>query len=325
MEAPLIETVPNFSEGRDAQTIERIVACFQARQGVQLLDYSCDQDHNRMVVTAIGRPQAIARAVIEAVGVAVERIDLTHHDGVHPRMGAVDVVPFIPVSNYTMKQAVQLSHTVARQVARRYRLPVYLYEQSASAPHRRNLAHVRKGGFEQLAEKMQQQEWQPDYPRLGEDHLPAAHSTPAPGETVCPHPANPHAPTPHPTAGAVAIGARKPLIAYNVNLNTNDPAIAKAIARKIRASNGGLPALKAIGLYLPKEGVAQVSMNLCDYKQTSVHEAYEAVRKEAQRHGITLRNSELIGLMPLGALSDIAAQALKLNDFSAKRVICEMT
>jgi glutamate formiminotransferase len=279
---PIVETVPNFSEGRDARVVEQIVDCFRTQADVKLLDYSCDTDHNRMVVTAIGKPEAVKQATVRAIGVAVREIDLTRHQGVHPRMGAADVVPFIPLQNYAMADAVHLSREVAEEVSMRYSLPVYLYEQSATASHRVNLADVRRGGFEGLREKMQQLAWQPDY----------------------------GAAQPHPTAGAAIIGARKPLIAFNVNLDTADVSLAQAIARKIRASNGGLPALKAMGVYLVKEGVAQVSMNLCDYEQTGICAAFEAVRTEAAARGTGIRNTELIGLVPQGALSAGATHCL---------------
>ena len=205
-----MECVPNFSEGRDLQKIDKIVAPFRGKQGVKLLDYSNDEDHNRLVVTVVGEPEPLRDAVLEAIGVAVELIDLNHHQGQHPRMGAVDVVPFIPIRNVTMEEAVALSKEVGKEVTKRYNLPVFLYEKSASAPHRENLAAVRKGEFEGMAEKIKQPEWHPDF-GLAERH---------------------------PTAGTVAIGARMPLVAYNINLNTPSLEIAHDIAKKIRFIGG---------------------------------------------------------------------------------------
>lgn len=208
----IIECVPNFSEGRDLEKIDKIVAPFHGKSGVKLLDYSNDEDHNRLVVTLVGEPEALRDAVIEAIGIAVRLIDLNHHSGQHPRMGAVDVVPFIPIKNTTMEEAVALSKEVASRVAELYNLPVFLYEKSATAPHRENLASVRKGEFEGMAEKIRLPEWQPDF---------------GPAER-------------HPTAGTVAIGARMPLVAYNINLSTNNLEIATKIAKNIRHINGGL-------------------------------------------------------------------------------------
>ena len=218
----IMECVPNFSEGRDLQKIDKIVAPFRGKQGVKLLDYSNDEDHNRLVVTVVGEPEPLRDAVLEAIGVAVELIDLNHHQGQHPRMGAVDVVPFIPIRNVTMEEAVALSKEVGKEVAKRYNLPVFLYEKSASAPHRENLAAVRKGEFEGMAEKIKQPEWHPDF-GLAERH---------------------------PTAGTVAIGARMPLVAYNINLNTPSLEIAHDIAKKIRFIGGGLRYCKAMGVEL---------------------------------------------------------------------------
>ncbi len=289
----IVECVPNFSEGRDKDKIEAIAGAFRGKEGVKLLDYSADRDHNRMVVTAVGEPEALKAAVVEAIGVAVEVIDLRVHTGEHPRIGAADVVPFIPVRGVTMEEAVELSKDVAREVAQRYGLPVYLYERSASAPHRTNLADVRKGQFEGLADKMLTPEWKPDF---GPD-------------------------SPHPTAGAAVIGARMYLIAYNVNLNTDRLDIAKAIARRIRHSNGGLRYCKAMGVDLAEKGIAQVSMNLTDYTQTAIYQAQEMVRMEAARYGVTIAGGELIGLMPLGALVDTAAYYLGLEDFDESRIL----
>ena len=289
----IMECVPNFSEGRDLQKIDKIVAPFRGKQGVKLLDYSNDEDHNRLVVTVVGEPEPLRDAVLEAIGVAVELIDLNHHQGQHPRMGAVDVVPFIPIRNVTMEEAVALSKEVGKEVAKRYNLPVFLYEKSASAPHRENLAAVRKGEFEGMAEKIKQPEWHPDF-GLAERH---------------------------PTAGTVAIGARMPLVAYNINLNTPSLEIAHDIAKKIRFIGGGLRYCKAMGVELKDRGITQVSINMTDYTRTALYRALELVRVEARRYGVSIVGSEIIGLVPMEALIDTASYYLGLENFSMEQVL----
>ena len=288
-----MECVPNFSEGRDLQKIDKIVAPFRGKQGVKLLDYSNDEDHNRLVVTVVGEPEPLRDAVLEAIGVAVELIDLNHHQGQHPRMGAVDVVPFIPIRNVTMEEAVALSKEVGKEVAKRYNLPVFLYEKSASAPHRENLAAVRKGEFEGMAEKIKQPEWHPDF-GLAERH---------------------------PTAGTVAIGARMPLVAYNINLNTPSLEIAHDIAKKIRFIGGGLRYCKAMGVELKDRGITQVSINMTDYTRTALYRAFELGRVEARRYGVSIVGSEIIGLVPMEALIDTASYYLGLENFSMEQVL----
>ena len=289
----IMECVPNFSEGRDLQKIDKIVAPCRGKQGVKLLDYSNDEDHNRLVVTVVGEPEPLRDAVLEAIGVAVELIDLNHHQGQHPRMGAVDVVPFIPIRNVTMEEAVALSKEVGKEVAKRYNLPVFLYEKSASAPHRENLAAVRKGEFEGMAEKIKQPEWHPDF-GLAERH---------------------------PTAGTVAIGARMPLVAYNINLNTPSLEIAHDIAKKIRFIGGGLRYCKAMGVELKDRGITQVSINMTDYTRTALYRAFELVRVEARRYGVSIVGSEIIGLVPMEALIDTASYYLGLENFSMEQVL----
>lgn len=289
----IVECVPNFSEGRDLKKIDRIVAPFRARAGVKLLDYSNDEDHNRLVVTLVGEPEALRDAVIEAIGVAVELIDLNHHQGQHPRMGAVDVVPFIPIKNVTMDEAVSLSREVGEKVAGLYHLPVFLYEKSATAPHRENLAAVRKGEFEGMAEKIKLPEWQPDF---------------GPADR-------------HPTAGTVAIGARMPLVAYNINLSTDNLEIATKIARNIRHINGGLRYVKAMGVELKERNITQVSINMTDYTRTALYRAFELVRIEACRYGVTIIGSEIVGLVPMEALIDTASYYLGLENFSMQQVL----
>lgn len=288
-----MECVPNFSEGRDLQKIEKIADSFRAKTGVKLLDYSNDQDHNRMVVTVAGEPEALKKAVLEAIGKAVELIDLTKHSGQHPRMGAADVVPFIPIRGCTMEEAVALSKEVAGETAKRYNLPVFLYEKSASSPKRENLATIRKGEFEGMAEKIKLAEWVPDF---------------GPAER-------------HPTAGTVAIGARMPLVAYNVNLGTGDVTIADAIAKKVRFVGGGLRFCKAMGVALEGRGIVQVSMNMTDYTHTALYRAFELVRIEARRYGVPVVGSEIIGLVPMEALADTASYYLGLENFSMNQVL----
>ena len=289
----IMECVPNFSEGRDKAKVEQIADAFRGREGVKLLDYSSDADHNRSVITVVGEPEALKTAVIDAIGRAVELIDLTQHSGQHPRMGAVDVVPFIPIRNVTMEAAVALSKEVAEAVGEQFQLPVFLYEKSATATHRENLATVRKGEFEGLQEKMLLPEWVPDF--------------------------GPYAP--HPTAGAVAIGARMPLVAYNVNLGTDNLEIATAIAKKVRFVGGGLRYCKAMGVTLEERGITQVSMNLTDYTKTAIYRAHELVRIEAQRYGVSVVGAEVIGLVPMEALVDAAAYYLGLENFSMSQVL----
>ena len=289
----IMECVPNFSEGRDLEKIDKIVTPFRAKAGVKLLDYSNDEDHNRLVVTVVGEPDALKEAVIEAIGVAVKLIDLNHHQGQHPRMGAVDVVPFIPIKGCTMDDAIALSKEVGARVAETYGLPVFLYEKSASAPYRENLAAIRKGEFERKAEKIHQPEWHPDF---------------GPAER-------------HPTAGTVAIGARMPLVAYNINLDTPNLEIAHGIAKKVRFIGGGLRFCKAMGVELKERGITQVSMNLTDYTKTAIYRAHEMVRFEARRYGVNIVGSEIIGLVPMEALIDTAAYYLGLENFSMQQVL----
>lgn len=289
----LIECVPNFSEGRDLDKIEKIVNPFRGKDGVKLLDYKRDEDHNRVVVTVVGEPQAVKRAVVEAIGVATELIDLRVHKGQHPRMGATDVVPFIPIRNVSMTEAVELSKEVAKEVAEKYNIPVYLYEKAATTPQRENLAVIRKGEFEGFSEKIKQLEWAPDF---GVAEL-------------------------HPSAGATVIGARMPLVAFNVNLSTNNLEVADNIAKKVRFIGGGLRFCKAMGVELKDRGITQVSMNMTDYTKTALYRAFEMVKMEAQRFGVTVVGSEIIGLVPMEALIDTAVYYMGIEDFSMEQVL----
>jgi len=269
------------------------VECFRAKKNVKLLDYSNDEDHNRLVVTVIGEPEPLKKSVVDAIGKAVELIDMNQHSGQHPRMGAVDVVPFIPIKNVTPEEAVSFSKEVAQTVAERYNLPVFLYEKSASAPHRENLANIRKGEFEGMAEKIKKDDWKPDF---------------GPAER-------------HPTAGAVAVGVRMPLVAYNVNLGTDNLEIAQSIAKKVRFIGGGLRFCKGMGVALEERGITQVSMNLTDYTKTAIYRAHELVRIEANRYGVPVIGAEIVGLVPLEALVDTAAYYLGLENFSLNQVL----
>ena len=289
----IMECVPNFSEGRDLAKVERIVDAFRGKEGVKLLDYSSDKDHNRTVVTVIGEIEPLGDAVIEAIGIAAQLIDLTHHQGEHPRMGAADVVPFIPIKNCTVQEADALAKRVGKEVAERFQIPSFLYEKSATAPHRENLAAIRKGQFEGMFEKMKQPEWKPDF---GPD-------------------------APHPTAGVFAVGARMPLVAFNVNLDTPNLQIAKDIAVRVRHSSGGYAFIKALGVMLEERHIAQVSMNLTDYTHTAVYRAYEAVKMEARRYGVNVVGTEIIGMVPMAALIDCAEYYLQVENFSMKQVL----
>jgi glutamate formiminotransferase/glutamate formiminotransferase/formiminotetrahydrofolate cyclodeaminase len=260
---PLIECVPNFSEGRDRQTVQAIEHAIRSVPGVILLRSEMDPDHNRSVITFAGPPDAVAQGAVSGIAVAAERIDLRRHIGVHPRIGSADVVPFVPLENSTLEDCAAIAHRVGESVWNKLGVPVYFYEAAARSPERRALENVRRGGFEHPAL----------LPDLGGPAL-------------------------HASAGACVIGARKLLIAFNVDLNTTDLSIAQAIARKIRASSGGLPSLKAMGVPLASRNLVQVSMNLTDFKQTSLLEAYDAVQKEASAHGITIAGTQIVGMVP---------------------------
>ncbi len=288
----IIQCVPNFSEGRDLEKIEKIVSAFRGKVGVKLLDYSNDVDHNRVVVTVVGEKEALKNAVIEAVGIATELIDLNHHEGQHPRMGATDVIPFIPIKNVTMDECIALSKEVAGKLYENYGVPSFLYEKSASSSERENLANLRKGQFEGMAEKVKDPQWAPDF-----------------GTTI------------HPSAGITAVGARMPLVAFNVNLNTNDLEIANKIAKNVRHLSGGLRYCKALGIALEDRGIVQISMNMTDFTKTPLYRAFELVRIEAQRYGVSIVGSEIIGLVPMDALIGTAEYYLGIENFSYDQVL----
>ena len=289
----LMECVPNFSEGRDLEVIQKIIAPFIATEGVKLLDYKPDKDHNRVVVTVLGEPENVSRATVEAAGIAIANIDMNKHKGQHPRMGAIDVVPFIPVKNCTMEEAAGLARKTAGQLAEKYGLPIYLYEKTATTPARENLANIRKGEYEGLGEKMKLPEWKPDF-----------------GPAV-----------PHATAGATVVGARMPLVAFNINLGTDNLEIANKISKCIRHISGGLRYVKALGVDLKERGIVQVSINMTDYTKTSLYRAFEMVKFEAKRYGVPVVGSEIIGLTPMEALLDAAVYYMQIEDFNIKQIL----
>lgn len=288
---PLIECVPNVSEGRRDDIIASLAAAFDL-PGVHLLDQSSDSSHNRTVYTLAGEAGPLQEAVLRLFTEAVASIDLRLHDGVHPRIGAVDVVPFVPLQGATMEDCVVLAESTAALVAERLHIPMFLYEEAAATDERRNLAEIRRGGLNGLAHRMQQAAWRPD---VGPDR-------------------------PHPTAGATAIGARPILIAYNVNLASNRLGVAKRIARAIRASNGGMSHVKAMGVQL-HDGVVQVSINLTDYRETSMMTVFDAVARDAAVDGVRVLESEIVGLVPADALPPDPRKRLKLREADLDRVL----
>lgn len=288
-----IEAVPNVSEGRRASVIRALAASVEGHRDATLLDVSSDTAHNRTVLTLVGSPEGLHAALLSLYEVALETIDLRTHTGEHPRVGAVDVVPLVPLTPTDMALCVRTAEALAADVAARHGLPVYLYEAAARVPTRRPLEQIRRGQFEGLGPRMRLDAWRPDFgPRQ-----------------------------PHPSAGVTVIGARTVLIAFNVNLATPDLAVAREIARTIRASNGGLPAVKAIGVRTNDDGVVQVSTNLVDYQTTALHVVFAAVAAEAQRRQVTVLGSEIVGLPPAAALLPAAARQLQLADFTMDQVL----
>jgi glutamate formiminotransferase/formiminotetrahydrofolate cyclodeaminase len=289
----LIECVPNFSEGRDPAKVEAIVAAMSSVPGVYVLDREMDADHNRSVVTLAGEPEAVAEAAVLGAGKAMELIDMTQHSGAHPRVGATDVVPFIPIDGVTLEDCVALARRVGQEIWKRHRIPIFFYEAAAMRPDRVNLENVRRGQFEGLREEMKKGcEREPD---IGDPKV-------------------------HPTAGVTVVGARKFLVAYNVNLNTADISIANKIAKAIRFSSGGLRYVKSMGVELKARNLAQVSINLTDFEQTPMHRVYEMVKREAARYGAAPVGSEIVGLVPKKAIEMAADFFLQLEDFSPAQV-----
>ena len=290
----MIEAIPNISEGRRAEVVRAAVEALRRVADVRVLDWSSDPSHNRSVITMAGEADPLREAVLRLFEVAVERIDLRRHRGVHPRIGAVDVVPFVPLGNTPMEACIELAHATGRDVADRLHIPVVLYEAAATAPDRRRLEHVRRGQFEGLGAKLVQPCWKPDY----------------------------GPPRPHPSAGATAIGARGPLVAFNVNLASDNLDVARRIARAIRASGGGLPHVKAIGVRISSPSkLVQVSMNLTDYRRTPLSVALTGVTREAAREGIAIAGTELVGLVPRDAIDGTAGGRPMLDIIPPDRTI----
>ncbi len=292
----IVECVPNFSEGRRPQVVERIVAALSSAPGVRVIDRSMDPGHNRAVITFVGSDLDVGEAAFRAIGAAAREIDLRTHSGEHPRIGATDVVPFVPVAGVTLERCVEIAHALGERVGRELEIPVYFYEAAALRPARRNLPDVRNIGFEKLCDAVLSD------PARAPDRGPVRL---------------------HPSAGATVIGARQFLIAYNVNLESVDVAVAKEIAKKIREKDGGLPGIKAMGFFLDDQKCAQVSMNVCDFQRTGLLRAYQEIEKLAAERGIKIRESELVGLAPRAALGDGIAARIQLRGFDPKRQIVE--
>lgn len=291
--ARLVQCVPNFSEGKDKKIIEKIVEEIRIMEEVKLLDYSMDKDHNRSVVTFVGEPEKVIEAAFNAVKVASELIDMSTHVGEHPRMGATDVIPLVPISDVSMEECVEYSRKLGERIGKELNIPVFLYEKSASSPNRENLANIRRGQYEGMAEKLKEEEWQPDF---GPNTLNIK-------------------------AGVTAIGARMPLVAFNVNLDTDDITIAKNIAKVVRASGGGFTYCKALGIEIKERNIVQVSMNMVDYTKTSLFRVFDTIEREANRYGVNVIGSEIIGLVPMNALIDVADYYLKLENFDSSQVL----
>ena len=289
-----VECVPNFSEGRRKEVVDKIVYSIRSVPGIKVLDVEMDRDHNRSVVTFTGNKETVQEGAFRGARAARELIDLNKHKGQHPRIGALDVLPFVPISGVSLQDCVEIANKVGARIAKELKVPVYLYEAAAKKPERKNLENVRRGEFEGLREAILSDESRfPDYgPRML-----------------------------HPTAGATAVGARMPLIAFNVNLKTKDVSIAKDIAKKIRASSGGLPCVKALGFMLENKGMAQISMNLTDYAVTPISKVYETIKKETEAAGVEIAEGEIVGLIPLDAVCDVASRFLKISSFTSSQVL----
>ena len=289
----IIESIPNVSEGRRPEVVERLAAAIRSTPGVRLLDHSSDASHNRSVFTLVGDASALKAATLALFEAALPAIDLRTHRGEHPRIGAVDVVPFVPIEDVTMQECVALARDVASTIAERFRVPIFLYEEAAATPARRNLEDIRRGEYEGLAEKMAGADWTPDF----------------------------GPPAPHASAGASVIGARMPLIAYNINLNTDRLDVARRIASANRHSSGGLRYVKAMGVKLEDRNLAQVSMNLTNYEKTPIFRVFEMVKREAARYGVGILESEIVGLIPSAALTSAAEYYLQLERFGGDQVL----
>lgn len=297
--AQIIESIPNISEGRRPEVVEACVDEIRNTAGCTLLDYSSDESHNRSVITYIGDAKAVEEASVRLVKKAAELIDLTKHEGEHPRMGAVDVMPFLPIKDCTTEDCVELSKVVRKRIAKEAKVPVFLYESSATRPERQNLVKIRKGQFEGMAEKVKEADWEPDFG----------------GRTI------------HPKAGVIAVGARPPLVAFNLNLDTDNVEIAKNIAKIIREKDGGFKCVKSMGFEIVEEDTgkkyAQVSCNMTNYEQTPLYRVVETVKTEAARYGVRVTGTEVIGLCPMKALSDCAEYYMQINDFDFRKQVLE--
>ena len=288
----MMECVPNFSEGRDQALVEQIIDEARKVEGITILDYSSDKDHNRTVLTMIGSPEQVKEAAINTARKAAELIDMSKHEGAHPRMGATDVIPFTPVSNVTIDECIEIAKEVGAELGS-WGIPVYLYEDAATKADRKNLASVRKGQYEGFFEKIKEEEWKPDF---GPQEMNVK-------------------------SGATAVGARVPLVAFNINLDTPNVEIADKIAKKIRHIGGGLRYVKAIGLKLEDRNQTQVSMNLVNYEKTAVYQAFEMVKMEARRYGVNVVGSEVIGTIPMKSLLDVAEYYLQIENFDIDQIL----
>jgi glutamate formiminotransferase len=293
MAKQLIECVPNFSEGRRSEVIEKLIRPFQTQKGCVLLDNRADQDHNRLVVTIVGEPASVQEALLESAQVAIEHIDLEQHQGGHPRVGAVDVIPFVPLRNTTMENCVEMAHRFGRRYYEETGIPVYFYEEAALIPERKQLEVIRKGQYEALKYEVTRVERHPD---VGEPKL-------------------------HPRAGATVVGARKFLVAFNVNLGTSDIKVARDIAKAVRSSGGGFSHVKGIGLSLEERGLVQVSMNIVDYEENALHHVLEFIRMEAKERGVEVIETEVYGMIPAAALLNSVSSYMQLADFKPDQVI----
>ncbi len=289
----IMQCVPNFSEGRRPEVVEEIVDAFRKEQGVKLLDYSSDEDHNRSVVTLLGEPEALKESVLEAVKRARDLINMEEHEGGHPRLGATDVVPFIPISGVTMEDCQEMAAEVAEAINERLEIPTYLYGEAARESGRENISQVRRGEYEGLKEAIKKSDRHPDF---GEPAL-------------------------HPTAGATMVGARMPLVAFNVNLDCSRMEVADRIARNIRTSGGGLVNIKAMGVNLEERNIVQISMNVENYLETPLHRVFELIRVEAARFGVSILESEIVGLVPMEALVLAAGHYLQLGQLDDKQIL----
>lgn len=293
MPEPILECIPNVSEGRDLRLVERFANAIRSVVGVRLADVHMDSDHHRSVFSILGAPGAVERAALALAEAVFTAVDMHAHRGVHPRIGALDVLPFVPLREITMDEAVALARRVGRTLAERFDLPVYFYGEAAQRPERRRLAEIRRGEYEGLAEKLADPAWRPD---------------------VGPARVNPR-------SGATAVGARGILVAFNVWLDTNDLEVARAIARAVRESSGGLPGLQVMGVPLASRGIVEVSMNLLDYRHTSIPRAFDRVRNEAARRSIVVRQSELVGLAPRDAFEERSPESVGLTDFTPEKLL----